>query len=673
MAREVPGPVGTLSAALANAAKLLKVKPAFAEEQAREILKAAPGNGQALLLLGSAQRRQRKTAAAVETLKLLAETSPKSAPAQFEYGLALAEAGQCDEAIDALHRAVALEPGHASAWRELGDQKALTGDDRGAAEAYAHHIQASANDQQLRAAGQALCENRLAVAEHMLRAFLRENPTDVSAIRMLAETGSRLGRYEDAEHLLARCVELAPGFTAARHNYASVLYRQNKPLEAIAQADILLKDDPRNPGHRALKAAALGQIGEYARAVEIYENLLATHPGQPKAWMSYGHALKALGRHNECVAAYRKSIALLPSLGEAYWSLANLKTFRFTDQDVAAMRDQLARSDIADEDRYHLDFALGKAFEDAGKFDASFQHYEKGNALRRAGASYDAGEFAEHVQRLKAQFTAEFLRDRSAVGCNAPDPIFIVGLPRAGSTLLEQILSSHSAIEGTMELPDIIAIARRLGGKKRHGEASAYPSILNTLDRGMFAALGEEYLARTRIHRKLSRPYFIDKMPNNFVHVGLIHLILPNAKIIDARRHPLGCCLSCFKQHFARGQAFTYSLDDIGRYYASYVELMAHYDAVLPGRVHRVIYERLVADPEAEVRRLLAYCGLPFEDRCLRFYENERAVRTASSEQVRQPIFKDAVEHWQNFEPWLEPLKSALGLVLEPYPAAPTF
>ena len=665
--------VGTVSVALANAAKLLTVNPALAETQAREILRIVPTNGQALLLLGAALRAQGKVAAAIEILKPLATQLPKSGATLFEYGLALGDSGDTGNAIDILTRVVTLDPKHASAWRALGDQKMLAGDERGTHEAYDRHIQVSVNDPQLLAAAVELHQNRLAVAERLLRAFLKENSTDVTAIRMLAEAGSRLGRYEDAEHLLARCIELAPNFTAARHNYASVLYRQNKPLQAIHEADILLKRDPRNPGYRALKAAALGQIGEYADAIQIYLDLLKSHPGQPKAWMSYGHALKALGRYDQCIDAYRKSIALLPSLGEAYWSLANLKTFRFTDEDVAAMCAQLARGDLADEDRYHLEFALGKALEDAAQFASSFAHYEAGNALRRAGTNYDSGEFTDHVRRLKEQFTPEFLHDHAGTGCQAPDPIFIVGLPRAGSTLIEQILSSHSAIEGTMELPDVISIARRLGGKKRHGEASAYPSVLSTLERKTFAELGEEYLERTRIHRKLGRPFFIDKMPNNFVHVGLIHLILPNAKIIDARRHPLGCCFSCFKQHFARGQAFTYSLDDIGKYYVRYVELMAHYDAVLPGRVHRVIYEELVADPEREVRRLLEYCALPFEEGCLRFYENDRAVRTASSEQVRQPIFKDAVEHWQNYKPWLGPLEAALGPVLDLYPQVPIF
>ena len=355
----------------------------------------------------------------------------------------------------------------------------------------------------------------------------------------------------------------------------------------------------------------------------------------------------------------------MPGLGESWWSLANLKTFRFGPQDIAQMRAQLGRTDLPDEDRLHLHFALGKALEDEGGYAESFEHYSKGNAIRRAQLGYDAGEISDLVRRLKNVCTADFFRAREGSGSPAPDPIFVVGLPRSGSTLIEQILASHSAVEGTMELPELLSIARRLGGRKTRGEASAYPEVLAELPTVEFRELGEEYLQRTRVYRKLGRRFFIDKMPNNFFHIGLIHLMLPNAKIIDARRHPLGCGFSCFKQHFARGQGFAYSLEDIGRYYADYVDLMAHYDSVLPGAVHRLVYERLVESPEAEIRRLLAYCGLPFEDGCLRFYENNRAVRTASSEQVRMPIFSEGVGQWRHFEPWLGPLKKALGPALE--------
>jgi tetratricopeptide (TPR) repeat protein len=666
-------PVGTLATALAHAAHLLPKDPALAEAQTREILTAFPGHPQALLLLGAALRSQDRPADAKAVLKPLAAQAYGWAPAQYELGLTLAALGDGKGSVKAFRDAVRIDAGLAPAWRALADQLRLAGDDAGAEDADARQIQASVKDPALLVAAAALVEGKLAVAEKLLRDFLKRHPTDVAAIRMLAETGARLARYDDAEKLLERCLELAPGFTAARHNYALVLQRQNKFAEAIAQTDLLLEREPRNPSFRSLKAAALVHIGEYGQSIGIYEQLLKTHPNQPLGWMSYGHALKTVGRTEDSIAAYRTSLEQLPRLGETWWSLANLKTFRFGEAEIAAMKGQLERSDLTAEDRFHLHFALGKALEDAGDYAGSFEHYREGNRLRREGQDYDPDVTHANVQRSKALFTPAFFAARAGSGSPAPDPIFVVGLPRAGSTLIEQILASHTEVEGTMELPDIIAIARRLGGRRRKDETSAYPEALAGLSKDELAALGEEYLERTRIQRKSGRPFFIDKMPNNFMHLGLIHLILPNARIVDARRHPLGCCFSGFKQHFARGQAFTYDLAEIGRYYADYVELMAHFDAVLPGRVHRVIYERMVEDPEREVRALLDYCGLPFEAGCLTFYETERAVRTASSEQVRRPIFTDAVEHWKNFEPWLGPLKAALGPVLDAYPDAPAF
>jgi tetratricopeptide (TPR) repeat protein len=671
LAATTPEPVGTLEVALNHTARLLAADPALAEVQSREILKVVPGHPQALLLLGAALRGQGDLPAALQVLEPLARDQPRAAAAQFELGRALGGLGRSGEAVEALRRALALNPRLTDAWRELGDQLALMGDAAGAEQAYDRQIQSSVSDPELIEAAGAMVEGRLAVAERRLRDFLKAQPTDAAAIRMLAEVGARLGRYEDAEALLSRCLELAPSFGAARHNLATVLYRQNRPAEALEQLDALLAREPKHPNYRMLKAAALAQIGEYEAAIGHYQEVLAAFPQQPKAWMSCGHALKTVGRRAEAIEAYRRAIALQPGLGEAYWSLANLKTVRFTPQDLEAMGAQLERGDLAPDDRFHLHYALGKALEDAGDYAASFEHYRQGAALRREGLDYDADETSAHLRRSRALFTPGFFAERAGQGCPAPDPIFILGLPRSGSTLIEQILSSHSAVEGTMELPDIIAIAKRLGGRKRKADASAYPEVLAELGAGELAALGQEFLDRTRVQRKLGRPFFIDKMPNNFAHVGLIHLILPNARIVDARRHPLGCCFSGFKQHFARGQAFSYDLTDIGRYYADYVALMAHFDAVLPGRVHRVIYEAMVADPEAEVRRLLDYCGLPFEAACLKFYENDRAVRTASSEQVRQPIFADGVDHWRHYEPWLEPLKAALGPVLDAYPAAP--
>jgi tetratricopeptide (TPR) repeat protein len=663
----------TLDAALALTERLLATDSSLAAVQAEEILRVVPGHPKAQLLLAMARHAQGDLAAARAILEPLAKAQPKVAAIHFELGVVLGQLGETAPAIAALAHATVLAPNHPNAWRELGDQLTIAGETEKAEAAYARHIKASVNNPELLAAASALIENKLAVAERLLRDYLKRNPTDVAAIRMLGETGSRLGRYEDAENLLARALELAPDFAEARANYAGVLFRANKPAQAVEQAEILLRRDPRNPGYRNLIAAALSRLGENDRALEVYAGVLKDYPNQPKGWMSYGHTLKAVGRQDDSIAAYRKSITQLPSLGEAWWSLANLKTFRFSGGDVAGMEAQLARSDITEEDRYHLHFALGKAFEDNARYPESFAHYEEGNALRKKRVAYDEDETAEHLRRSKALFTREFFADRAGAGSGARDPIFIVGLPRSGSTLLEQILSSHSAVEGTMELPDILSIAGRLGARKKRGGHSAYPEKLLELEPHQFAELGEEYLARTRIQRRLDRPFFTDKMPNNFAHVGLIHLILPNAKIIDARRHPLGCCFSNFKQHFARGQGFTYDLAGMGRYYRDYVELMAHFDAVLPGRIHRVIYEEMVGNPEREVRALLDYCGLPFEDGCLRFYENERTVRTASSEQVRQPIYRDAVEHWQNYEAWLDPLKEALGPVLISYPGVPEF
>jgi len=509
----------------------------------------------------------------------------------------------------------------------------------------------------------AMNENRLHDAEPRLRLQLKENPFDVAAIRMFAELAGRIGRYKDSENLLRRALELSPGFTAARANLALVLYRQNRPTEAIDELNRVVAEEPDNPGHANLQAAALGRIGEFDEAITLYEQVLAVAPEQPRVWMSFGHMLKTVGRQAEGVEAYRRAIALMPALGEAWWSLANLKTVKFSDADIAAMQAALDSGDVATEDRFHLDFALGKALEDRGEAAAAFGHYLAGNTLRRSELPYDADETSRFVDRLIALFTPEFFAARAGQGCDAPDPVFILGMPRAGSTLVEQILSSHSQVEGTTELPDIPVLARK------HGE---YPQGAADLTAQQLRDLGEEFLQRTRIQRKTDRPFFIDKLPNNWANVPFIQLILPNARIIDARRHPLGCCFSNFKQHFARGQAFSYGLADMGRYYRDYVRLMAHVDAVLPGRVHRVIYERMVDDTEAEVRSLLQFCGLEFEAGCLAFHQTERAVRTASSEQVRQPIFREGTEAWKPFAPFLDPLREALGPVLDTYPEAPS-
>ena len=520
-------------------------------------------------------------------------------------------------------------------------------------------------DPALLRAGQALVTNDLPTAEGILRPYLKQRPTDVKAIRMMAELAARVGRLGDAENLLRRAIELAPGFTAARSNLATVLYKQNRPLDAIAELDRIDREGEVNLGHAGLKAASLSRIGGHEEALSLYRKLLDARPGEPTLGMSYGHILKTLGNQAESVAAYRRATAIRPSLGDAWWSLANLKTVRFEDSDIEAMRAALETDGLGEDDRFHLHFALGKALEDRKDAEASFAHYAKGNQLRRTQLHYDAAETTEHVARSLAVFTPDFFAERSGQGCAARDPIFIVGMPRAGSTLVEQILASHPQVEGTAELPDIPTLARRVGGKRHRSQETAYPEGLTDLSAEELRALGEEYLERAGIQRFTDRPLFIDKLPNNWAHVGFIKLILPNAKIIDARRHPLACGFSNFKQHFARGQIWSYDLAEIGAYYRDYVRLMRHFDDALPGFVYRVIHERLVEDAEAEIRRLLDFLGLPFDPACLEFYDNPRAVRTASSEQVRRPISREGLEQWKAFEPWLDPLKEALGPVLQ--------
>jgi tetratricopeptide (TPR) repeat protein len=500
----------------------------------------------------------------------------------------------------------------------------------------------------------ALNENRLDVAERLLKPHLKEDPFDVAAIRMLAELAGRIGRWKEAENLLRRAIELAPSWTAARANLAVVLGRMGRPAEAMELLDGIMAEEPDWVGHWNLKAATLARLGDFEESIKLYESVLERAPNQPKAWVSYGHMLKTVGRQDEGIAAYRRAIALRPTLGEAWFSLSNLKTFKFGEDDIAAMEGALASSELNPEDRFHLDFALGKAMHDLSRTNEAFAHFSSANALRLKGRPYDAKETSRKVDKRIKWFNAAVLDE--AGGSLAPDPIFIVGMPRAGSTLVEQILSSHSLVEGTSELADIPALSTLGRGKLSPEERTE---------------LGEKYLRRASVQRRTGRPYFIDKLPNNWLHIPFILQILPNAKIIDARRHPLGCCFSNFRQHFAHGQDFTYDLGDVGRYYADYVRLMAHIDAVLPGRVHRVIYERMVDDTEAEVRALIEYCGLDFEPSCLEFYKTERAVRTASSEQVRRPIYRDATEEWRSYEKFLGPLKEALGPVLDTYPDAP--
>ncbi|MEX2495968.1 MAG: sulfotransferase [Woeseia sp.] len=645
--------------------------PTLAKQQAEEILAVHSGidadADAARQVMGIASRLLGNPAQGLEFIEPLVSRHHDSADLLYEFGLCLGAAGRGDEAITALEKAVATEPGHAKAWRSLGDQLTVAGKETRARQAYEKHVEVSARHPELITAAGCLHAGEIAKAEKLIRDVVKKDPVDVVAIRMLADIGLQVGQAADAENLLKRALELAPDYHHARHTYAMALSRRGKLEEALVEVDKLLAAEPNNPNYLVLKGTVLVRKGDHRPALEIYERVLAHYPHQARAHMSYGHTLKAVGRVDDSIRAYRRCLELSPDVGEACWSLANLKTFRFSDEDIRNMRDQVVPEGGDAEDQAHLAFALGKALEDRGQFDESFRFYEKGNRIRKGKTRYSAKINVFNTARQIKTFDAGFFESRSDRGCQASDPIFVVGLPRAGSTLIEQILASHSLVEGTDELPDIIGLSRKLGRKSRKNPASHYPEIVKDLSRERAAELGESYMANTRVHRR-GAPFFIDKMPNNFQHIGLIHFILPRAKIIDARRHPMAGCFSCYKQLFARGQTFTYDLSDLGHYYRDYLRLMDHWDEVLPGRVLRVQYEEMVADSEAQIRRLLDYCGLEFEQQCLRFYENERAVRTPSSEQVRQPIYREGLEQWRHFDKHLEPLKQALGPVLQRYP-----
>ncbi|MDH3751663.1 MAG: sulfotransferase, partial [Gammaproteobacteria bacterium] len=510
-------------------------------------------------------------------------------------------------------------------------------------------------------------ENKLYRAEKLCRDFLQKTPHHIEAMRLLALLGMKLLVYDDAEFLLESCVELEPDYWLARLDYVTVLQKRQKFEKALEQAVILRDTFPGNYVFDLTFANQSVAIGNFDAALEVYDRVIEAHPEFAQTFLARGHALKTVGRVEDGIDSYRGAYRVRKDFGDAYWSLANLKTYRFTDEEIAQMRTQIERAETAIDDKYHLCFALGKALEDRKQYEESFAFYEQGNELRKSGLRYDPERLELAMQR-QAEFCTEALfRDKAGFGGDYSDPIFVVGLPRAGSTLLEQILASHSQIDGTMELPNIIATAHRLNGRRAVTEEANYPKILIDLNDEHFRKLADAYIEDTAIHRK-GAPKFIDKMPNNFMHVGLIHLMFPNAKVIDARRHPMACCFSGFKQLFADGQEFTYGLDDIARYYKSYVKLMEHWDEVLPGKVLRVHYEHVVADAERQVRRMLDYLDVPFEEACLNFHQTDRSVRTPSSEQVRQPIYKGALEQWRNFEPYLDAIKTGLATEIANYP-----
>ncbi len=657
----------SLDAAFAHAGALLGSDPALALAQAREILRAVPGHPQAVLIEGQALRLLGDLAGARAVLAALYAQQPRSALTAFEFALVLGQAGEVGQAIAALERAVQLKPDFVPAWAALAGAQRQAGNESRARAADVSMVAAAARDPVLLNAAVAMHAQNFGEAERLLDDRIAANPRDAAALRLRGEVAWRQGRLDEAIGMLHQTLAIAPGFAAARELLVRIVQMGPDVAEALHHAQILLADEPDNVGHALLAASLQVRLGEQQAAATMYRRLIARGVDQPRVWLNLGHVEKTLGRQGDAISAYRRALAREPALGEAWWSLANLKTVRFDAADTAAM---LAAEPAVEDDEQacQLLFALGKAYEDAGDAARSFDHYARANALRRSLIDYDPAQIETGARDHAALFTAPFIASRAGAGCMADDPVFVVGLPRAGSTLIEQILSSHSQIEGTMELPDLMMIGDRLNTRVEDGEFASFADALRALSHADLTRLGEEYIDRTRVHRKEPKPRFIDKMPNNWMYVGLIRLILPRATVIDARRHPMGCCFSGWKQFFARGQVFTYDLDEIGRYYRAYVAQMAAFDRAAPGAVHRVIYEAMVADTAGEVRRLLAHVGVPFEDQCLAFYTNRRAVRTASSEQVRQPIFTDGIDHWRQFEPWLEPLRAALGSVATYYP-----
>lgn len=661
--------------ALAEAEGLLEKQPHLALNKVEAILRQASGYPPAEFLAARALRQMGKGRQALARLDALARANSRVPAVLWELGDLAAELGDNRRAVAALQALTQVQPSIPAGWFLLARTLRKLGEGADAWRADLSGVFASSRDAELLKAATAVNDGQLDEAETVLKTRLLRLPDDPPACRMLGEIAWRRGDMTAALTLVERAVKAAPGFDLARDFLIRLLMQTNRLSEALAHAEVLTGSPVQSSGHKLILASVLVKLGQQERARGLYDELLAAQPDQPQVWQNLGHVLKTLGVQDEAVAAYREAVTRQPTMGEAWWSLANLKTVKHGPDDIATMEAALASLDGQVEERkedvFHLHFSLGKAFEDARDYPASFAHYDKGNALRRTMVLHDAESFSDEVCAAAETFTSAFIAQTSEGGCPDPDPIFVVGLPRSGSTLIEQILASHSQIEGTMELPEMMMMAARLQSRIDEGEYADFPAMIASLTPADRTRLGEEYIERTRVHRQTDRPHFVDKMPNNWQHVGLIKLILPNARIIDARRHPLSCCLSGWKQHFARGQTFTYDLTEIGRYYGDYVRMMAAYDRAAPGAVHRVIYEDMVADTEAQVRRVLDYLSLPFEQSCLEFYDNDRAVRTASSEQVRKPIFRDGLDQWRNYEPWLGPLVEALGPVLSTYPDAP--
>lgn len=615
-----------------------------------------------LYLMTIAYRYAKNTTKALAISKKLIKLAPDHARAKQEQGYIYLAENKTEKAKQAFSDAVQKNPALIASWQNLYNIFSSISYNQKTYEVKSQLDYLKNLPKQLVAVTEMLYDGKLQQAEDLCRGFLQNNKQNTDAMRLLAEIGIQLKIYDDAEFLLESCVELNPDNLQSRMQYLNLLIKLGKFHKALKQVDYLISKKGETVKFQVAKGIILTGIGQIKDAVALFTSALKREPNRPGIQLQLGHALKAQGDIDNAVAAYQKAYQLKPGYGDAYWSLANSKTYEFTDNEIVEMHGFLIDDSLSDDDKYHLNFTLGKAYEDKKRYDDSFKHYQQGNATKKQLNDYSADLTEYQIEQQIKHCTHELFKVRGNLGHNAPDPIFIVGLPRSGSTLLEQILASHSQVDGTMELHNILSLAMKLRGRSntiKAGIDAQYPKNLNEIDKSFFARFGEKFIQQTQIHRDKA-PLFIDKMPNNFMHIGLIRLILPNAKIIDARRSPMACCFSGFKQLFAEGQDFTYGLNEIGRYYNSYIKLMNHWDEVLPNYVLKVQHEDVVDDLETQVHRILDFCGLDFEQSCIEFYKTKRNIKTPSSQQVRQPIFKTAVEHWRHFESHLEPLKEVL-------------
>ena len=655
----------SLETAYRNAADLLK-KNEFnlAEQQLSEILKKFPDDPNALRLSGVSSLEQERPEVALIPLQKAIRVAPEFLQAHENLAQAWTQLGDLKKAETCFKKCLEIDPSNFTNWKSLGDVLSDQKKDEEADKAYKNAISTDKKYLDLQKAMSQVQKGNLGEAERIYREILSDDPNNVDALRLLALLASRTGAVDQAINMLENCTKIAPDYALAWENLAK-MYRQKDDPDSLQKAAFCFSKATELRPDWAEGWAGLGTMqtrsSQHNEGIESYKKSIELKANQPRVHLSLGHVYKTTGNQEECINSYNEAISFDKNFGEAYWSLANLKTYKFSGDEILNMEKRVELTEVPEREKVHFLFSLGKAFEDMGSYDESFEYYKRGNDLNRGRTTYDPKAIEALSERLKLFFTEDRLNKYKGSGDNSNSPIFIVGLPRSGSTLIEQILASHSKIEGTMELPNIMNIARKLGNSTK--DRTAYPEVIDTLQGIDLTDLGKSFINETQFLRT-GKQHFIDKMPNNFSHIGLIKLILPNAKIIDARRNPMDTCFSCFKQLFARGQAFTYDLSEIARYYVNYVNLMDHWDKVLPGYVYRVQHEDLLNNQERVTRDLIDFCEVDFESSTLEFYKTKRAVKTASSEQVREPINTKGLNQWKNYEIHLKDLKFHLESII---------